>query len=54
MIKAIRVIKELFGLPDDAEPKWYVECDISEYGERNFPLPSESLVTVLHNDGQKI
>ena len=53
MVEAIVAIKELFELPDDAEPKWYLENDIDLRGSNEFLFPSESLVVVLHNSRDK-
>ena len=39
---AIRVIKEVFRLPDDAKPKWYLEGDIDLKEPDEYLLPSES------------
>ena len=39
---AIRVIKEVFHLPDDAKPKWYLEGDIDLKDPDEYLLPSES------------
>jgi len=39
---AIRVIKEVFRLPDNAKPKWYLEGDIDLRDPDGYLLPSES------------
>ena len=39
---AIRGIKEVFQLPDDAKPKWYLEGDIDLKEPDEYLLPSES------------
>ena len=38
---AIRVIKEVFHLPDDAKPKWYLELDMDLKEPDEYTLPSE-------------
>ena len=38
---AIRGIKEVFQLPDDAKPKWYLEGDIDLKEPDEYLLPSE-------------
>ena len=42
MNDAIRVIKEVFQLPDDAKPKWYLECDIDEKEPDEYLFSSKS------------
>ena len=39
---AIRGIKEVFQLPDDAKPKWYLEGDIDLKEPDEYLLPSKS------------
>ena len=39
---AIRVIKELFHLPSDTKPKWYLEADIDLKAPDEYLLPSKS------------
>ena len=39
---AIRVIKEVFQLPNDAKPKWYLEGDIDLKEPDEYLLPSMS------------
>ena len=39
---AIRVIKEVFQLCDDAKPKWYLEPDMDLKEPDEYTLPSES------------
>ena len=41
MDDAIRVIKEVFHLPDDAKPKWYLEVDIDLKEPDDYLLPSK-------------
>jgi len=38
----VRVIKEVFHLPDDTKPKWYLEGDIDLKESDEFLLPSKS------------
>ena len=46
---AIRVIKEVFQLPNDAKPKWYLEpdMDLKEPDEYTLPSASSFSVTIL-------
>jgi len=39
---AIRGIKEVFHLPDDAKPKWYLEVDIDLKEPDEYLFPSKS------------
>ena len=39
---AVGVIKEHFGFPSDAKPKWYLEDDIDEKEPDEYLLPSKS------------
>ena len=41
MNEAIRVIKEVFQLPDDAKPKWYLEGDMDLKDPDGYLLPSK-------------
>ena len=38
---ALRTIKELFNLPDDAKPKWYLEASVVQEAEDSHVLPSK-------------
>ena len=38
-------IREVFSLPDDAQPKWYLESGIIEKEPDQYRLPSESSIT---------
>ena len=38
----VRVIKEIFHLPDDTKPKWYLEGDIDLKEPDEYLLPGES------------
>ena len=42
MDDAIRVIKEVFHLPDDAKPKWYLEVDIDLKEPDEYLIPGKS------------
>jgi len=42
MDNTTRVIKEVFHLPDDAKPKWYLEGDIDLRDPDGYLLPSKS------------
>jgi hypothetical protein len=42
MDNAIRVIKEVFQLPDDAKPNWFLENDIDLKEPDEYLFPSKS------------
>ena len=41
----LRVIREVFSLPDDAQPKWYLESGIFRKDPDQYRLPSETSTT---------
>lgn len=43
----IRVIKDVFQLPDDAKPKWYLENDIDLKEPDEYLLPSKPPVSTI-------
>ena len=53
MIKAIKVIKRVFGFPRGARPKWYLEDDIDLRDPDEFLYERKSPVSVLHNSRTK-
>lgn len=40
--EALLAIKELFSLPDDTKPKWYLDVCIDQKAQDEYLLPSES------------
>ena len=47
---AVRIIKEVFRLPDDAKPKWYLEFDIDLKEPDEYLLPSKSFSTGIRKN----
>ena len=43
----VRVIKEIFHLPDDIKPKWYLEGDIDLKDPEEYLLPSKSPLSTM-------
>ena len=41
----LRSIREVFSLPDDAQPKWYLEPNIVEKDPEEYYLPSKPTVS---------
>jgi hypothetical protein len=41
----LRSIREVFSLPDDAHPKWYLEIGIVGKAPDEYRLPSESHIS---------
>ncbi|KAF9783454.1 hypothetical protein BJ322DRAFT_1070939, partial [Thelephora terrestris] len=41
---ALRTIKELFSLPDDTKPKWYLELGIFEKARDEYLLPMSAFI----------
>ena len=42
----LRVIREVLSLPDDAQPKWYLEPCITDKAPDEYRMPSESSISV--------